>query len=63
VQQEEHHIMENSKQTSKQAPEPNFDRPRGIPYSQMTSKQKITYILKLAVCIVTFGMVFPNVGE
>jgi hypothetical protein len=30
-------------------------------YSQMTTRQKVRFIAKLAVCILTFGFVFPNV--
>lgn len=36
----------------------------GTPYKDMTGTQKVKFILKLVVCIFTFGMVFPNVmGE
>jgi hypothetical protein len=31
------------------------------PYAQMTGKQKFHFVLKLVVCIITFGFVFPNV--
>jgi hypothetical protein len=31
------------------------------PYAQMKPKQKVRFILKLVVCILTFGFVFPNV--
>ena len=34
---------------------------QGTPYQQMTRPQKFKFVLKLAVCILTFGMVFPNV--
>lgn len=34
---------------------------RGTPYARMTGAQKVRFILKLAVCIMTFGMAFPNV--
>ena len=34
---------------------------RGTPYAQMTPRQKFKFVLKLAICILTFGMVFPNV--
>jgi hypothetical protein len=30
-------------------------------YKDMTVKQKVRFIAKLAVCILTFGFVFPNV--
>jgi len=33
----------------------------GTPYREMQPKQKVLFILKLAICIVTFGMAFPNV--
>ena len=32
-----------------------------VPYAQMSAAQKIRFVLKLAVCILTFGFVFPNV--
>ena len=31
------------------------------PFAQMTGKQKVTFVFRLAVCILTFGFVFPNV--
>jgi hypothetical protein len=34
---------------------------QGKPYKDMSSQQKLMFVLKLAVCIVTFGMVFPNI--
>ena len=37
------------------------ERPRGTPYAKMNGTQKVLFILKLAVCIVTFGRAFPNV--
>jgi hypothetical protein len=40
------------------APKP---RNTGRPFGRMTRSQKAWFILKLAVCIVTFGMAFPNV--
>jgi hypothetical protein len=33
----------------------------GTPYRDMKPKQKAFFIFKLAVCILTFGMAFPNV--
>ncbi len=33
----------------------------GTPYKQMTPRQKFKFIVKLAVCILTFGMLFPNI--
>jgi hypothetical protein len=34
---------------------------QGVPFEQMKPGQKVVFILKLAVCILTFGIVFPNV--
>jgi len=34
---------------------------KATPYAQMSGKQKVRFVLKLAVCILTFGFVFPNV--
>jgi|1185.fasta_scaffold1030959_2 hypothetical protein len=37
---------------------------QGTPYKDMSSHQKVMFVLKLVVCICTFGMVFPNImGE
>jgi hypothetical protein len=33
----------------------------GMPFRQMTGRQKFLFIVKLTVCIITFGMAFPNV--
>jgi hypothetical protein len=33
----------------------------GTPYKEMQPGQKVFFILKLAICILTFGMAFPNV--
>jgi hypothetical protein len=33
----------------------------GRKYKDMNGKEKVIFILKLAVCIMTFGMAFPNV--
>jgi hypothetical protein len=32
-----------------------------IKFSEMTRRQKIVFILKLATCIVSFGMIYPNI--
>jgi hypothetical protein len=47
-------------ETPTRAPAPKA-RNTGRPFSQMTGSQKALFILKLALCIVTFGMAFPNV--
>ncbi len=33
----------------------------GTPYARMTPRQKLKFVLKLAVCILSFGFIFPNV--
>ena len=34
------------------------------PYAQMKPAQKFRFVFRLAVCILTFGFVFPNImGE
>jgi hypothetical protein len=36
----------------------------GTPFAQMNPSQKVRFVLKLSVCILTFGFIFPNVmGE
>jgi hypothetical protein len=41
--------------------EPKSKQSTGTPYRDMNPKQKAFFILKLAICILTFGMAFPNV--
>jgi hypothetical protein len=37
---------------------------QGTPYGEMSSNQKVRFVLKLVVCILTFGFAFPNImGE
>ena len=37
---------------------------QGTPYKDMSKEQKIRFVAKLIVCILTFGFAFPNVmGE
>ena len=36
-------------------------RQGGTPYGEMKPVRKAIFILKLAICILTFGMAFPNV--
>jgi hypothetical protein len=31
------------------------------PFKDMTPTHKVTFILKLAACIISFGFIFPNV--
>ena len=34
----------------------------GRPYKEMTRRQKVIFIIKLVVCIATFGFAFPTVS-
>lgn len=36
-------------------------KPEGTPYKEMTSRQKFLFICKVIVCVLTFGLAFPNV--
>lgn len=36
-------------------------KPEGTPFDQMTRKRKVIFVIKLVVCIMTFGMAFPNI--
>lgn len=35
--------------------------PTGTKYADMTSRQKTVFVVKLIVCICTFGFAFPNI--
>ena len=34
-----------------------------LPYKEMKSGQKAVFIFKIVVCILSFGMLFPNIGD
>jgi hypothetical protein len=34
---------------------------QSTPYKDMKPPQKLKFIVKLAICIISFGMIFPNV--
>ena len=34
---------------------------KGLTFKEMSGGQKTVFILKLAVCIASFGMIFPNI--
>jgi hypothetical protein len=36
-------------------------KPEGTPYHEMKPRQKVFFIVKLVISIITFGMAFPNV--
>jgi len=51
-------------QTPKQPPEgrnPGRDPHLGRPFAEMSTSQKIKFVAKLCVCILTLGIAFPNV--
>jgi hypothetical protein len=33
----------------------------GTPFSDMQPATKVRWVLKLAVCVISFGFIFPNV--
>lgn len=35
--------------------------PQGTPYAKMTAAQKVKFICKLTLSILSFGFLFPNV--
>ena len=51
--------MDTNQPAPKRPQAPTHDG--GTPYAKMSSEQKLRFILKLAVCILTFGFAFPNV--
>ncbi len=40
---------------------PEERKPEGTPYKDMKRSQKIRFVLKVIVCVLTFGIAFPNV--
>lgn len=34
---------------------------RGMPFAQMTLAQKVRFVCKLTISILSFGFIFPNV--
>ena len=36
-------------------------KPQGTPYAEMKPAQKVKFIVKVIVCVLTFGLAFPNV--
>lgn len=32
-----------------------------VKFKDMTGKQKFVYVLKVTVCVISFGMIFPNI--
>ena len=49
-----------SEQKPQQRPEP-LKSNSGTPFKEMTTNRKVMFIAKLVVCIISFGMIFPNV--
>jgi hypothetical protein len=48
--------MDNQKPRAEPTP-----KERGTPFNKMSGGRKALFILKLIVCILSFGMAFPNV--
>jgi hypothetical protein len=47
-----------------EAMQPELKRPKaGIPYKDMTFKQRVVFILKVIASVLTFGFAFPNVMD
>lgn len=36
---------------------------KSIPYKEMNVGQKTVFICKLVICIMTFGLIFPTLGD
>jgi hypothetical protein len=34
---------------------------QAVRFKDMTGKQKFVYVLKVSVCVISFGMIFPNI--
>ena len=50
--------MDNPKTAER--PKPPVDD-HGTPYKDMSTSRKVRFVLKIVVCVLTFGMAFPNV--
>lgn len=33
---------------------------KSLPWAEMTAQQKATFVLKLAISIISFGFIYPN---
>jgi hypothetical protein len=36
-------------------------QPRSLKFHEMTRRQKIIFVLKVAACVISFGMIYPNI--
>ncbi len=36
---------------------------KSIPYKEMNPGQKTVFIVKLVICIMSFGLIFPTLGD
>ena len=34
---------------------------QAVKFSDMTRRQKVVYVLKVTVCVISFGMIYPNI--
>ena len=32
-----------------------------VRFKEMTGKQKLVFVLKVSVCVISFGMIYPNI--
>lgn len=49
----------NEKNASSKPQAPTMDR--GTPFEKMTGERKIKFVLKVVVCALSFGFIFPDV--
>ena len=36
---------------------------KSIPYKEMSTGQKTVFVCKLVICIMSFGLIFPTLGD
>jgi hypothetical protein len=36
---------------------------KSIPYKEMNAGQKTVFLAKLVICIMSFGLIFPTLGD
>jgi hypothetical protein len=36
---------------------------KSIPYKEMSAGQKTVFLCKLVICIISFGLIFPTLGD
>ena len=38
-----------------------MEQAQAVKFSDMTRRQKFIFVLKVTVCIISFGMIYPNI--